>query len=277
MKKILIKRILPFVFLTIALIFLIPKIISPKENVKEEIQKEAEFQNYLKERIEKRNVEKKNYLTGHFNPSERADFAFIPVNYNTSGYETYLRRETLDAFIKMAEIAKKDNIELKIASATRNFNYQKNLWNDKWTGLTLVDGKNLYKSISDGKERFNKILEYSAAPGTSRHHWGTDIDINNANPAYFATTKGKNVYLWLSENAFRFGFCQPYNQKNKNRPYGYNEEKWHWSYLPLARTFTQEYKNLITDQDINGFEGDEYVPTLNLINNYVLAINLDCL
>src|ERR1035437_3975815 len=189
----------------------------------------------------------------------------------------YLRKETLDAFLKMQDAADEDNVDLKIASATRNFDYQKNLWNNKWTGVTLVDGKNLSKSIPDGLERFKKILEYSAVPGTSRHHWGTDIDINDANPLYFNTEQGEKEYNWLVKNALLFGFCQPYDLKDNDRPEGYNEEKWHWSYLPLAKTFTQEYKNLITDADIKGLDGDEYVAGQDLINKHVLGINPDCI
>ncbi len=96
----------------------------------------------------------------------------MPDKYNIGGYKMYLRKETLTAFIKMAEKAKEDGVVLKIISATRNFNYQKSLWDKKWTGYTLVEGKDLSKSIPDGLERFKKILEYSAAPTTSRHHWG---------------------------------------------------------------------------------------------------------
>jgi LAS superfamily LD-carboxypeptidase LdcB len=177
----------------------------------------------------------------------------------------------------MAEAADKDEVELNIASATRNFDYQKDLWNKKWEGLTLVEGKDLSKSIADNFERMNKILEYSAIPGTSRHHWGTDIDIDSAIPEYFNTPKGEKIYNWLVSNASMFGFCQPYNQKDSARPSGYNEEKWHWSYLPLSKKFTEDYKNLITDDDIRGFDGDEYVVNFNIINNYVEDINPECL
>jgi LAS superfamily LD-carboxypeptidase LdcB len=177
----------------------------------------------------------------------------------------YLRKETLNAFLQMEEAAEKDGVDLKIASATRNFDYQEDLWNNKWDA---------FASSVDGLVRFQNIIKYSAVPGTSRHHWGTDIDINNANPQYFNTKEGEAVYDWMAKNAASYGFCQPYTP---NRPTGYNEEKWHWSYVPLSRGFTNDYIKLITDKDIKGFEGDEYVPSQNLINNYVLGINPECL
>lgn len=217
------------------------------------------------------------YLMGKFDPAVKDDFSPVPDELNIGGYKMYLRDETLDAFLTMRDAARKEKIELKIASATRNFDYQKNIWNNKWTGYTLVDGKDLSKNIPDEKERFKKILEYSAVPGTSRHHFGTDIDINNANLEYFETENGKKVYEWLVNNAPSFGFCQTYNLKGSVRWTGYNEEKWHWSYLPIARNLTQEYKKLIKNEDISGFLGEEYVIKENIIDNYVLSINPDCL
>jgi LAS superfamily LD-carboxypeptidase LdcB len=216
-------------------------------------------------------------LLGKFDPSEREDFVTVPAEYNVAGYKSYLRKETMDAFEDMAEAADKDEVELNIASATRNFDYQKDLWDKKWEGITLVDGGKLPKTVPDEFLRFEKILEYSAVPGTSRHHWGTDIDIDSAIPEYFNTKKGEKIYDWLVLNAPSFGFCEPYNQKDIARPSGYNEEKWHWSYMPLSKQFTEDYKKLITDSDIKGFDGDEHVPNFNLINNYVEDINPECL
>ncbi len=245
---------------------------------KEENEAIAKAELAIKKAAEKarEDAKKKIYLMGKFDPTTREDFAPIPAKYNIAGYKMYLRKEALQAFEKMAETAEKNGIELNITSATRNFDYQKNLWNNKWTGITFVEGKDLSKSIPDGRERFEKILEYSAVPGTSRHHWGTDIDINGVDPKYFETAEGEKVYEWLTENALLFGFCQTYNQKGTDRIAGYNEEKWHWSYLPLSQAFTQEYTRLIKDTDISGFDGDEYVAEENLIKNYVLSINPEC-
>jgi len=255
---------------TLVFLMLTPYFTSSFSDLRQKKIIEENYQRLLKEK-------QKIYLMGKFDPAQREDFSPVPEEINIGGYKIYLRKETLDAFLKMKNVAEKDGIDLKIASATRNFDYQKNLWNNKWSGATVVDGKDLSKDILDEQERFEKILEYSAAPGTSRHHWGTDIDINNANFLYFNSEKGKKEYEWLVKNAPLFGFCQTYNLKGSARGTGYNEEKWHWSYLPLSRTFIQEYKNLIRDEDIKGFLGDKYVPALNLINNYVLAINPDCL
>ncbi|MFA6301385.1 MAG: M15 family metallopeptidase [Candidatus Paceibacterota bacterium] len=268
------RRILPIV---VFILFLIPIITSSLLDLEKKRENEILSQKLLAEQKIQEEALKKAYLMGKFDPTQKEDFAVVPAKYNVGGYQMYLRKETLEAFLQMAEAAKKDGVNLGVASATRNFDYQKNLWNNKWTGYTLVNGKNLSKTIPNELARFKEILKYSAVPGTSRHHWGTDIDINNANPEYFETKNGERVYEWLTENAPLFGFCQPYTLGGTTRPTGYYEEKWHWSYLPLAKTFTEEYKNLITERDINSFDGDQYVPGLDLINNYVLGINPNCL
>ncbi|MEK7539429.1 MAG: M15 family metallopeptidase [Patescibacteria group bacterium] len=267
--------------LSLALIIFVPYFTTDFLDLRQKKENEENYQKLLKEREAQKKAIKeaqvKIYLTGKFDPSLREDFTMVSAKYNISGYKMYLRKETLNAFEDMAEIAEKNDLELNITSATRNFDYQKDLWNKKWEGVTLVDGKDLTKSIPDELERFEKILEYSAVPGASRHHWGTDIDINGVTPVYFDSEEGEKVYEWLTKNAPLFGFCQIYSQKGENRQTGYNEEKWHWSYLPLSKNFTQEYKNLIKNEDIKGFDGDEYVFREDLINNYVLSINPNCI
>ncbi len=235
------------------------------------------YQKLLKEQAIQREIREKNYLTGRFNPEQRDDFILIPLKHMYGGRNMYLRKETLNAFAEMENAAALDGINLKIASATRNFDYQNNIWTRKWNGITLVDGRRLPESTPSDIERFKKILKYSAAPSTSRHHWGTDIDINGADPIYFNSEKGKREYDWLIINAKNFGFCQIYNKKGEGRIKGYNEEKWHWSYLPIAKKLTKKYADLIKEEDIKGFDGDIYVEKLNLINDYILSINPDCL
>ncbi len=281
MKKYILNISYSLLILSLTLFIFIPYFTADFLDLRQKKENEENQQRLIREELAlkkaKQEAELKIYLTGKFDPAKRPDFSTVPPEFNISGYKTYLRNETLDAFLMMREAALRDKIDLKIASATRNFDYQKMLWNNKWTGAKIVEGQNLSKSMPDELERFAKILEYSAVPGTSRHHWGTEVDINGADPAYFNTQKGIKEYDWLAQNAYLFGFCQTYNLKGEDRQNGYNEEKWHWSYLPIAKELTQEYKNLIREKDITGFLGDEHVASFDLINNYVLSINRDCL
>jgi LAS superfamily LD-carboxypeptidase LdcB len=114
-------------------------------------------------------------------------------------------------------------------------------------------------------------------PGTSRHHWGTDIDLNAFTNTYFESGAGYKIYQWLLTNAASYGFCQPYTKKGVNRPSGYEEEKWHWSYLPISVALTQQAAQTLTDDQIKGFKGAEVAETIKVVQNYVLGIEPRCL
>ncbi|MCP4440244.1 MAG: M15 family metallopeptidase [Aureispira sp.] len=216
----------------------------------------------------------KKYLMGQFDPTKDERFQKIPNPY--ADKEMYMRKEALASFKKMHEAAKKDGIKFRIVSATRPFNAQKAIWEAKWSGKRKVDGKLLSPTVKDPKARAIKILRWSSMPSTSRHHWGTDIDINSVNPAYFESGQGLKEYEWLTAHASEYGFCQVYSPMGKDRPFGYQEEKWHWSYLPISQELTTEYAKQITDQDISGFLGSESAPLIEVVKKYVLGINPTC-
>ena len=213
----------------------------------------------------------KKYLLGQFN--EAKDERFVKLNSahaKGSAAGKFLRKETYVAFVTMAEAAKKEGVELFIISATRNFSAQKSIWENKWEGRTLVQGKDV-TTIGDPTERARLIMLYSSMPGTSRHHWGTDMDLNSLENSYFETSEGLKIYQWLQANAAEFGFCQPYTSK-KNERTGYEEEKWHWSYLPLSKVLLKEYKAKINYSDINGFKGSDSAPLVKSIEDYVEGV-----
>lgn len=207
----------------------------------------------------------KDYLLGKFDPSKHPDFVAVGRPY-TDKPGMMLRKEAFEAFQKMWESAKKDGISLKIISSTRTFNQQKSIWEGKWERFAL--------QTPTPKNRALKILEYSSMPGSSRHHWGTDLDLNDLNnPSFEQRGKYQKVYEWLSAHAHEYGFGQPYSA---GRPNGYHEEKWHWSYTPLSKAFLAQYKANIRDADIQGFQGADLAPEIGAIKHYVLGINPDC-
>ncbi len=215
-----------------------------------------------------------DYLMGKYNPNTHPDFITIAPQY-ASANGMRMRKDAYEQFIKMYEAAKKDGINLKIISATRPFHHQKSIWEAKWNGQRQVDGKMLPKDM-EPKQKAMKILRWSSMPGTSRHHWGTDIDLNDLNNSYFEKGNGKKIYDWLVTNAATYGFCQVYSVKGTARPDGYEEEKWHWSYLPVARILTNLYKEKLSNGDISGFTGSESAELIDIKTKYVLGINPDC-
>lgn len=216
------------------------------------------------------------YLMGKFDPAKHPSFIKIVPPYADNN-ERFLRKDTYEAFKKMHDAAQKDGIKLTIISATRNFEAQKGIWEAKWTGERLVDDQDISKTIVDPKQRALKILEYSSMPGSSRHHWGTDIDLNNLNDAHFQSGEGKKVYQWLRTHAHEYGFCQPYSPKGADRPDGYNEEKWHWSYMPVSKKLTALAAQKLKDDMIAGFKGAEAAKSIGIVKKYVLGINQECL
>jgi zinc D-Ala-D-Ala carboxypeptidase len=213
----------------------------------------------------------KNYLLGKFDPARHPQFTSLSERHSAgSARGGYLRKEAYDAFIKMSEAASKDGIQLTIISATRNFDSQKRIWENKWDGRTMVEGKNL-TTVKDHNERARLILLYSSMPSTSRHHWGTDMDLNSLDNSYFESGEGLKIYQWLTAHAADYGFCQPYTSKASGRT-GYEEEKWHWSYLPLSAVFLEQYKQQVSYSDIKGFKGSEVAKSMQVITRYVEGV-----
>lgn len=218
-----------------------------------------------------------DYLLGQFDPAKDTNFARIADQHSAgSGRGAYLHKEAYKAFVDMYDAAKADGITLTIRSATRNFYRQKQIWESKWNGKRLQNGENLVQTTPDPIERAKKILHTSSMPGTSRHHWGTDIDLNAFENSYFKAGKGKAEYDWLVANAGQHGFGQPYTEKGEARPNGYEEERWHWSYLPLAKSYLKSYESQVTVDMIKGFAGAESAKPINVIENYVSGIHPAC-
>ncbi len=215
-------------------------------------------------------------LIGRFVPSKHPNFTKIKTEHGSKP-NMYLRKQAYAAFEDMYKAALKDGIKLKIVSATRPFHHQVSIWEAKWTGARLVDGKNLAANMPDKKARALEILKFSSMPGTSRHHWGTDIDLNNLNNPWFAQGEGLKIYTWLKDNAMAYGFCQVYTPKGTARPYGYEEEKWHWTYLPISLSLTEQYKARLKDENIAGFKGSEVAKDIGIVEKYVLGISKECL
>ena len=201
-----------------------------------------------------------DFLLGKFDYRSAGDFEKVEKRY--ADKPVYLNSVVYAAYKEMHSAAVKDGIDLKILSGTRNFEEQKKIWEKKW---------NKMQSLSH-LERARSILAFSAMPSTSRHHWGTDIDLNYLENSNFEKGQGKAVYEWLVKNASRFGFYQVYTSREHGRP-GYHEEKWHWSYLPLASKFLSLYNQTITSREITGFVGSDLAEEVRIIPEYVNGIN----
>jgi len=156
-----------------------------------------------------------------------------------------LHYEVIASFLAMRDAAQVDGVELSIASSFRDFDAQLAIWNRKWSGeRPLYDraGRVLERARMADSDVVDAILCWSAVPGGSRHHWGTDLDVFDA----AALTDGYKLQLipseyakdgifsrlsaWLQINMQRFGFFRPYRTDRG----GVSPEPWHLSYAPVS-------------------------------------------
>jgi len=153
--------------------------------------------------------------------------------------------EVAASFLSMRDAAAYDGIDLVARSSFRDFNSQMAIWNRKWAGEKPLYDRNsqpLERAKLGDYEAVDAILCWSAIPGGSRHHWGSDIDLIDAAavPAGYAVQLIPEEYApsgifarlsqWLDANMQRYGFFRPYRT---NRG-GVSPEPWHLSYAAVS-------------------------------------------
>lgn len=162
--------------------------------------------------------------------------------------------------------AKQAGLEISIVSSFRSFDRQLSIWNEKWRGYRPVfsrHGRPLNLQAMSDIEKYKAICLWSALPGLSRHHWGTDLDIFLKS----AIDNGHNVELvpeefeqgavcdelnqWLDDNLSLYGFFRPY----KIYQQGVSAEPWHISHRQVSTEIIQQFPyreclKVLQDSDI---------------------------
>jgi LAS superfamily LD-carboxypeptidase LdcB len=169
---------------------------------------------------------------------------------------TRVHREVVAPFSRLRQKAARRGFDLRILSGYRTFHHQLSIWNRKARGeLPVLDSKARPLQIRDlnSRDLVFAILRWSALPGGSRHHWGTDLDIFDES----ARPEGYEVDLvpaevnpggmfgplheWLDERiaaADAEGFFRPYDEDRG----GVAPERWHLSCWPVARKMEEILK-----------------------------------
>ena len=73
--------------------------------------------------------------------------------------------------------------DLRVASGFRSFDRQLAIWNGKAAGSRPIHddvGLPIDRGALGEDELIAAILRFSALPGASRHHWGSDMDVYDA-------------------------------------------------------------------------------------------------
>jgi len=168
----------------------------------------------------------------------------------------FLQSEAVNAFLALQQAAKSAGFNLQPASTYRDFERQMLIWNAKFNGERKVHDDNgcaIDMAKLNDLEKIQAMMRWSAVPGASRHHWGTEIDIFDPD----LLPEGQHLQLepweyqaggyfaplaeWLHHNAERFGFYFPFDGIT-NTKVGY--EPWHISYRPISA----EYEKLFNQE-----------------------------
>ena len=169
-----------------------------------------------------------------------------------SSLEVPLHREIIGPVKRLKAAAYDHGFDLCLASGYRSYQKQLQIWNEKAQGIRSVLDINEVKlevHMLSKLELMHAILRWTALPGASRHHWGTDFDI------YDAAAVDENSPLELTRAETQEGgpFAEMYrwlktylsSQHDFFRPYeielnGVAPEPWHISYRPLAQNYLSQ-------------------------------------
>lgn len=184
-----------------------------------------------------------------------------------------LHKDIISDFEAMQRAATAAGFDLQVASGFRDFTRQKMIWNNKFSGQRPVldlSGNIIDIDALTNEEKIISILTFSALPGLSRHHWGTDFDFYDAAglPENYQLKLEEHEYIndgpcsglseWLKQNMKQFGFDAPYAIYNG----GIAREPWHLSHTKVATPFQNRlttivptaFANILKEQQVLGAE-----------------------
>jgi LAS superfamily LD-carboxypeptidase LdcB len=145
-------------------------------------------------------------------------------------------KNNLDSLINAAS---KDGIKIKMMSGHRDADDQKQIFTSR---LATECQKSISRSctiedIKSGKadKAIDIVLQTSSVPGTSKHHTGRTLDINEPGAGELTNFKNTKAYQWIKAdnffNALRFGFVPSYPPEGTKM--GPNPEEWEFIYVGI--------------------------------------------
>lgn len=137
----------------------------------------------------------------------------LPDELSFEDSRIYVRRETRDAFVRMAEAARKDSVILIVDSGFRSASFQKRI---------------ISRRMAEGAT-FEEVVRSAAPPGYSEHETGWVVDLVPSE-ARFAHTP---IYEWLAQYAPTYGFVESLPADSTGEAFW---ESWHWRFDRQADT-----------------------------------------
>ncbi|MFL0810980.1 MAG: M15 family metallopeptidase [Agarilytica sp.] len=174
----------------------------------------------------------------------------VNVFIEFNAFDKPIHKNICKDFAAMKQSAAEEGFDLKIASGYRSVAHQIVIWNEKSQGVRpVLDGEENPVDIKKikTKDLVFAILRWSALPGASRHHWGSDFDVYDASAIGDDYRLQLNVretekdgpfypfYLWLNDYLQQksCAFYRPYNIDCG----GVAREPWHLSHKATAGPF----------------------------------------
>lgn len=199
-----------------------------------------------------------------------------------------LHRAAVRPFLAMRDAALGAGFDLVPVSSFRDFDRQRAIWNAKFRGERPArdrNGRPVDVTRLAAGERVDAILLWSALPGASRHHWGTDIDVADGRvmaggyapqlevAEYRRGGPFAALSAWLGVHMRAFGFYRPYTRRGR----GVQPEPWHLSYAPVAKPALKRMTLDLLENAVTGagVEGEaEILSRLQVIRErYVLDVD----
>ena len=153
------------------------------------------------------------------------DLIVLECNTNPVHAPSYytLREGVADALYTMLEAMEYSGVEgVKVTSAYRSYKRQEERFTED---VTLYMNKGMSKVAAE-----NAANKYVARPGQSEHQSGLCVDFVQGTSALTEDFKNTDAFLWLSENAHKFGFILRYPE-DKVDVTGYGYEPWHFRFV----------------------------------------------
>ena len=183
--------------------------------------------------------------------------------------QTYIHKDVSAKFQILKKLASNEGFSLGVVSGFRSFDLQKSIIEKKVSGeRPILDDSGQIKKVEElsQSELLFSILRWSALPGLSRHHWGTDFDIYDKEsiPKNYSIQLTPDEYEnggpfttlseWLQElsrSSFNPGLFFPYEEDLG----GVAREPWHISFSPLVPQFEKAlshsfFRRFIEENDI---------------------------
>lgn len=168
----------------------------------------------------------------------------VPENYDVDLAEVaggeQVDRRIYEPLMDMLEAAKESNWGQlpRVVSGYRTQEEQKRLYDDK-IAKYLDEGYS-----QDDAEEMAK--QWVAVPGHSEHQLGFAVDINGAT---------YDVYFWLQENSYKYGFIFRY-PGDKTEITGTAEEVWHYRYVGVEAAAEIYEQGLCLEEYLENLEAD---------------------